>query len=380
MTGNTKAEETKQPIKSPWGLRLLILAGSGLFGILLIWLIGYMLHDIGTFRRVDYADVERQFVSVELDKRREAAAEEIERLKVRIAAAAERRAAVKEGIDVSKGLLQDTLDAHEAQLRANQPVSAELQAALAQAQRAYLQDQMAYQKEHKKGIEENLELQGRRRASEKELAEIVAKIAPLVEKARAEQRRLQEKYDIQAAFLKLLVLLPAALLAAWLFLKKRGGPMTPIVYVTGLAVLWHLIAVIHHHFPERYHKYIFVALALAVVLRVLVYLVRVAAAPSAKHLLKRFREAYTKRRRECPICGFAILAPDGQAALMRARTRGRQLVLSPAEGEEERPYTCPSCGTALYETCEACQKVRHSLLPNCQHCGATKEPEAAAPA
>jgi len=47
----------------------------------------------------------------------------------------------------------------------------------------------------------------------------------------------------------------------------------------------------------------------------------------------------------------------------------------PLSGEtgEEKPYTCPSCGTPLFEKCESCGGLRHSLLPFCLHCGAEKK-------
>ena len=37
---------------------------------------------------------------------------------------------------------------------------------------------------------------------------------------------------------------------------------------------------------------------------------------------------------------------------------------------KQEPYTCPACGTELYEKCQQCQGVRHSFLPFCKHCGA----------
>ena len=36
-------------------------------------------------------------------------------------------------------------------------------------------------------------------------------------------------------------------------------------------------------------------------------------------------------------------------------------------------YICPHCGTALYEECNYCHFIRHSLLPYCEHCGDKKE-------
>ncbi|MHC4105255.1 MAG: double zinc ribbon domain-containing protein, partial [Planctomycetota bacterium] len=39
---------------------------------------------------------------------------------------------------------------------------------------------------------------------------------------------------------------------------------------------------------------------------------------------------------------------------------------------EQQLYTCPACGTELYEKCDKCSDIRHSLLPFCEHCGNEK--------
>jgi hypothetical protein len=41
--------------------------------------------------------------------------------------------------------------------------------------------------------------------------------------------------------------------------------------------------------------------------------------------------------------------------------------------DKAEPYSCPCCGTRLFEECTACHGVRHSLLGHCEHCGAEKE-------
>ncbi|MGJ8686286.1 MAG: hypothetical protein ACSHWQ_02320, partial [Spongiibacteraceae bacterium] len=48
-----------------------------------------------------------------------------------------------------------------------------------------------------------------------------------------------------------------------------------------------------------------------------------------------------------------------------------KLVLSQQQAEDE-PYCCPACGTGLLESCGDCGKMRHSLLPYCQHCNVEK--------
>ena len=42
---------------------------------------------------------------------------------------------------------------------------------------------------------------------------------------------------------------------------------------------------------------------------------------------------------------------------------------------QDEPYSCPSCGTTLFEDCRQCGHSRHSLLPHCSHCGEGSEDE-----
>ena len=42
---------------------------------------------------------------------------------------------------------------------------------------------------------------------------------------------------------------------------------------------------------------------------------------------------------------------------------------------QDEPYSCPSCGTTLFEDCRQCGHSQHSLLPHCSHCGEGSEDE-----
>jgi predicted RNA-binding Zn-ribbon protein involved in translation (DUF1610 family) len=92
--------------------------------------------------------------------------------------------------------------------------------------------------------------------------------------------------------------------------------------------------------------------------------------PGAATVLKRFREAYSTHH--CPICSYPIARGVLKQAVWTRKGPRPLPTITSADAGEETPYACPSCGTRLYEPCEACGNHRHSLLPYCDHCGHRK--------
>ena len=169
--------------------------------------------------------------------------------------------------------------------------------------------------------------------------------------------------------LKLVVLVPIFLLSAWLFIKKRGGTYGVIIYALFIAVFVKLLFVVHEHFPTKYFKYIAILIVLAIVLKLLVYLLKRLISPKKDWLIKQYQEAYDKNA--CPICGKPIRVGPLRYAT-GARHKGLVLAGQGSEAGKQEVYTCPACGTRLYEKCGKCEDIRHSLLPFCEHCGAEK--------
>jgi predicted RNA-binding Zn-ribbon protein involved in translation (DUF1610 family) len=127
--------------------------------------------------------------------------------------------------------------------------------------------------------------------------------------------------------------------------------------------------VIHEYFPYGFSKYVLTIALLLVVGRVLVYLIRTIAFPKLSGLLKQYREAY--ERFLCPVCEYPIRIGPRRFLYWTRRTVNKLVVPSEAEGKEEC-YTCPACGSQLFEECASCHRIRHALLPHCAHCGAEK--------
>ncbi len=106
---------------------------------------------------------------------------------------------------------------------------------------------------------------------------------------------------------------------------------------------------IHKYFPSRYFKYVLVLGLLIAVVRILVTVIRIVAFPKAQWLTKH-QEAY--ERFLCPVCEYPIRTGPRKYMFWTRRTVNKV----PLSGEtgEEKPYTCPSCGTPLFEECPVC--------------------------
>jgi predicted RNA-binding Zn-ribbon protein involved in translation (DUF1610 family) len=87
-------------------------------------------------------------------------------------------------------------------------------------------------------------------------------------------------------------------------------------------------------------------------------------------LIKQHREAY--EHFACPVCAYPIRrGPLKYLYWTRRSLKKLKVPLENGAGTDE-PYACPSCGTQLFEKCESCSGIRHSLLPTCSNCGAQK--------
>ena len=143
----------------------------------------------------------------------------------------------------------------------------------------------------------------------------------------------------------------------------------------GGATLLKVGLVVHEYFPTRYFKYALILALLGVVIRLIVYLIKNTAFPRIEWLARQYREAY--ERFLCPMCEYPIRTGPRRFLYWTRRTVHKILPQSDSTAVEE-PYTCPACGTAVFETCPNCGKTRHALLGHCSHCGAKKELQAAA--
>jgi hypothetical protein len=345
--------------KGPWFQRFLINFFTVVLAVLVFWVLGFLMEDIESISGPGYSDIESRFVDRGLVDRSKQLAGEI----AGTARAIEAKRDEMKIISDSSSNLQGTIN----QLIELQRLSIEKSLSLPEAHSANLSESLAgfleSRKRYQSYIAELSALAERKRTLESELAAAEKTIEEQRKPAREEYERLEEKHNLRLAAFQLVILMPLLAAGAWLAAKKRGSVYFPLFLAFGGAVLVKTALVVHRYFPSRYFKYVLVLGLLAVVVKILVTIIRIVAFPKARWLAKQYREAY--ERFLCPVCEYPVRTGPRKYLFWTRRTVNR--VPLSGETEEEKPYTCPACGTPLFEQCESCGRIRHSLLPFCRH-------------
>ena len=367
-SNNKELMVKKQHPKGPWINRIASRTLTFILGILIYWLLGFLVEDIKQTRGPDYQKIEKRHVDASLTKRNSELADSVAALDRQMKDQKEEQRLVGD----SSQNLQKTID----QLLDLKRLSIEKEIELPEAEQnnlttsltAFLESQKTYQDLNKR-ITENAAQQ---RKLEAEVRTLNATIEDQRRPARDEYNKLEEKHHLRLAAYQLAILTPLLLIGGFLIIKRRSSIYFPLYFASGGATLLKVILVIHDYFPTRYFKYILIGVLLIVVGRILIHFIRMVAFPKTQWLLRQYREAY--ERFLCPMCEYPIRTGPRRFLYWTRRTvTKRGLQVADGGGNTEETYTCPACGTELYTECNSCSKIRHALLPNCQHCGVKKE-------
>lgn len=356
-----------QPRKStpvPKSIRIGSFLLAVLLTFLLVWLLGFFLHDIGQIDGPDYREVRNEFVDESLEKQVVSLQEQIARLEREAQRQGEIQKNLKRSMDNARDTMQQMMDLHRLSLEKQTTPSEEEGAALASSQQRFLEAQDRYEQANA----EIARLDTEKYDLNASLDAAKGQMAKQEEPARVKYESLFRRHQFRIASFKLALIVPLLALSTWWFFRKWRSPYRLIPLAALAASFWKLGTVMQEHFPREFFKYIAIAAGIAAVLVFLVWLLRRAARPGRSLLLNRYREAY--RAHICPVCAFPVQRGPLKFAVWNRK--GPQLpgLVSPQEpSEPETPYACPSCGTTLFESCRGCGKARHSLLPYCEHCG-----------
>jgi predicted RNA-binding Zn-ribbon protein involved in translation (DUF1610 family) len=352
--------------KGPWGVRLLINLSTVVLGVLIFWLLGFLVEDIKTIKGPDYADTEAKHVDVNLVQKEEQIDREIDELDRKISNTQKQQMVIAN----SSQNLQQTIN----QLLELQRISIQKEVSMSDSEKEnlsvsigqFLESQKNYH-EMNKSIED---LTGKKLLLEEERLPLQQQIGKQKETALKAFEKLCQKHRLKLAFYQMLILIPLLVIAGYLLTRKRGSIYFPMFLAFGAAALLKVGFVMHEYFPRRYFKYVLIIVLLAVVARILIYLIKTIMFPKVERLMKQYREAY--ERFLCPICEYPIRTGPRKFLYWTRRTVHKILPQADVTGKEEI-YTCPSCGTMLFEKCNSCQEIRHSLLVYCEHCGKSKD-------
>ncbi len=369
MSNESKATKRRGPL----GHRIFIFGLGGLLTILFMWMLAFVLDDIGRIKGPQRSDIVEEIVPAQTRARIVELDDASDELDIHINNQREVQALLDESMSSSGSTMNQLVELHRLNLEKDVTPTELEQEALAESERLFLKNQREYQVTISK-IED---LQEQMRGVKRELTVLNREVFNFQDEIDEKYGELYKAHRMKLAGLKLGFLLPVLIVATLVFMKFRASPYRPILLAAFLASFAHTAHVMHEYFPSQYFKYIALAAVTAIVLAFLVRLIRTVARPKAEWLLKQYREAYNMHR--CPMCSYPIArgplkfmmwtrkgpraARGGVGAGTTPQTQG---------GKGFGPYSCPSCGEQLFEECASCGDVRHSLLPFCEGCGAAK--------
>ena len=350
---------TQRKTKGPFAQRFFIVTLSIVFGILLFWLLSFVTDDMRRIPGPHIADSEKQFIEASLRTQQKKLTDQLKSITRNINNQNQQQKIIKENISSLEKFIDQLLRIQSASLEKGLAFPEESRQTLRESQARSLKDQQKRQ-----DINQTISnLTTEKQQLETQKSSLDKQISEQKKLADKHYYKLRKKHNIKVASLKLSILLPILLIASWFMLKKRTGTFGPLVYAAFLTIFLQVAIVIHSHFETEYFKYIALLVIIAVVLKFLIYLLKNLAAPKKDFLIKQYQQSYDKG--VCPICAKPIhFAP---LAFVR-----KKIKYPPAKEPEPTEYACPSCGTNIYEKCQSCDSLRHSLLPFCKNCGNEK--------
>jgi predicted RNA-binding Zn-ribbon protein involved in translation (DUF1610 family) len=352
--------------KGPWLHRFLISFFSVLFGLLILWLLNFIDRDIRTMEAPKYQDYEEEHIDTALTDREKELNTALSDADRQIAGLKNRQTVLRDSTDSLEKTMNQLLEIHRLNLENNITPTREEQLALADCESKFLSKQKEY---------DELNIQLTERTDKKvtlteQRNELQVQLRDIREDLHEDFDEIMDAHHFKVSMLRLLAMIPILLLTLFCVARWRHGSYALMVYSGGIAVFLKLLFILHDYFPLEFFKYILIALAIVIVVYVLTKLIRIMTSPQKEWLLNQYREAYEKFM--CPVCSFPIRRGPLKYAYWTSRTIKKLTGRVNGENEADTTYTCPSCGTPLFEECEECKSVRYSLLPHCNKCGHEK--------
>lgn len=357
---------TDAKFKGTWIHRFAIRLFTLVLAVLIFWVLGFFVDDIRSIRGPDYSTIEQKHIDKTLVAKRGALEKQVAGLTRQIENQTEKQRIVGDSSRNLQQTINQLIELRKLGMEKSIAFSESEQENFTSSLKLFLDNQKKYQ-ELSQTISDMLE---RKQGLVREKEQTEQEIAKQRQPARDEFKRLSAKHRLKLAFFQLAILLPILVVAAAVIIKKRSSIYFPLFLAFGAATLLKITLVVHEYFPTKYFKYILIGGLLIVVARLLIYFIRTIAFPKTQWLVKQYREAY--ERFLCPVCEYPIRIGPRRFLFWTRRTVNK-IVVPGDHAVPEETYTCPACGSVLFEKCPSCHKVRHAMLPNCSHCGVEKE-------
>jgi len=354
--------ETKRKTKGSWGLRFSVVVLGVVLGVLFYWFLCFIEDDIGTMAGPDWQVIRSRHVAAELDEKQKSLSSEVDALQRKIQVQSEQQQLLNSATNNLQNTINQLLSIQKESVAKNLVFSEKSIQTLQESQAAFLKNQEKNQ-EYSREI---AELTRQKREQEDALKAVNETIKAQEQEAQKDFQEACRRHWLKTAVLKLAFLVPIFLAASFFFMKYRISAYRPLVWAVFLAAFVKIALVAHEYFPTRYFKYIAWAVVTAIVIRILIYLIRMIAAPKKDLLVKQYQQHYDKCI--CPVCSKPIRT--GPLRYIGAFGKKEHALFGQPAAAQQEPYICPSCGTKLYDKCASCGGIRHILLPYCEHCGA----------
>ncbi|HWL07639.1 MAG TPA: hypothetical protein VNQ76_04490 [Planctomicrobium sp.] len=349
--------------RGTWIQRWLKNVFTFLFGVLVFWLLGFLIDDLGHLQSPNFSEIEKQMLDPSLVEQSELLERQSRALQQDISSQKTRQSNLRDSTSNAQTTMNQLLAFQKLSLEKNVKPTEEEQRALAESQKVFLSNQQQYQQltEQVGELQIQLNTVSAQLAERKEALEVARK--PVWE----EYQRLVRKQALWEAGIKLGILTPLLLISLGLFFRSRQSLYVPFFVAFAIAVGIKVLIVMNEYFPGRSFKYVLLITFLIVITRALMLLLKSIAQPGAQSLLNQYREAYEHFL--CPNCSFPIRRGPLKFQFWTRRTIKKLKVNSGETTGPDSPYCCPSCSTRLFDECGNCHNIRHSLLPSCEHCG-----------
>lgn len=357
--------EMTQKRSAPFALRAAIGFLSVLLALFFIWLLSFVLNDIGDLPGPDFNAIQQRHVP----EAKQTEANELKAQHDAIEKQIKRQQEIQDTLQHSMGNAETALtkiaDLQRLSLEGGGEPSAVDQQAMENARTRFYNAQDKFESANETITSLNSErhqLSQAIESNQKELQEFR-------NKASTEYNDAFRSHQLKIAALKLAVVVPLLFFAAWLVRRKRGSIYQPFHWAALCSTFWMTWLVMWDHFPRDFFKYIAILAAILILGAFLIWAIRSASRPRKAIVVKRYREAYQNHR--CPVCDFPILRGAFRQAIWTKR--GPKVSSESASQAVPARYTCPSCGEGLFDSCGECGEITQTLLPFCSGCGKESE-------
>ncbi|MGB6127418.1 MAG: hypothetical protein WBG30_01595 [Psychrilyobacter sp.] len=352
--------------KGPWLYRFLIKSFIIIFGILVFWILGFFLEDIESIKGPKYDKIEKSYIESGLITKEKELKNQIEVLTRKQVKNENEIAIVKNSSRNLQNTINQLMALKKLALENSKIISNSEEQQLSKSVETFLKSQKTYQKLNM----ELAQIIENKQILEINKQELGIKLEDQMNEAQKQYSKLLKSHNLKLAFLQIAVLFPFLLGGIYLILKKKSSNYYLLFIGYGVAVFFKIFLVIHRYFPSRYFKYILILGLLFTVVKILTYLINIIINPKKQWLLKQYRDGYEKFL--CPVCEYPIRRGPRKFLYWTRRTVGKVTLQHSNTVGKDKPYSCPSCGTTLFEECPTCHEIKHSLLPTCCHCGSKK--------